>query len=134
MQALQVMGYLARSSRQRPVKLEKVSVDTGIPRHAVVKVVQAMRKQHLLSTSRGSRGGVVLAKLPGAITLGEIVCSVDGPPNECPVSSGAANCLPKTDCPIFRQWEVLAREVHALHACYDLQNFAEQNISISFYN
>ncbi|MFB0516978.1 MAG: Rrf2 family transcriptional regulator [Candidatus Neomarinimicrobiota bacterium] len=132
--ALQVMSYLTRNSQRQPLKLEQVSLDTGIPRHAVVKVVQAMHKQHLLSTSRGSHGGVTLAKPPGSVILSEIVCAIDGPPDDCPVSTGMVPCQPKPDCCIFQQWKRIAHQVHTLQACQDLASFANQNIPIDFYN
>ena len=132
--ALQVMSYLARNPQCQPLKLEQVSADTGIPRHAVVKVVQAMHKQHLLTTSRGSHGGVALAKPPESVILSEIVCSVDGPPDDCPVSEGIKPCLPQPDCCMFQHMQRLAHQMHTLQVCYDLQSFANQNISIDFYN
>lgn len=133
-QAIQVMGYVARNTFGQPLKLEQVSDATGIPRHAVVKVVQAMQKQRLLNTSRGSRGGVVIARSPAAVRLSEIVCAVDGPPDECPVSIGKEPCRPRKDCTIFKQWKRLAEQVQILEHCYDLKTFAEQNIRIDIYD
>ncbi|UCH11364.1 MAG: Rrf2 family transcriptional regulator [Fidelibacterota bacterium] len=132
--AIEVMGYLARNSKKQPLKLEQVSMDTGIPRHSVVKVVQAMHKRHLLTTSRGSHGGVTLAKSPGAIMLSEVVCAVDGPPDDCPVSAGIESCQAGVDCKMFQQWKRIAHQVHALQACHDLQSFTERNIPLDLYN
>ena len=133
-QAIEVMGYLARNSNRQPLKLEQVSTGTGIPRHAVVKVVQAMHKQHLLTTSRGSHGGVALAKSPSAIMLSEVVCAVDGPPEDCPVSAGIQSCKAGVNCMMFKQWKRVANQVHALQACHDLQSFTDRNISLDLYN
>lgn len=132
--AIQVMGYLARNPRYKPLKLDQLSADTGISRHAVVKVVQAMHKRRLLSTSRGSHGGVSLVREPAGVMLSEIVCAVDGPPDECPVSQGADSCDPKVECPILQHWKRMAHQVHTLHVCHDLQSFAQQNVLIDFYN
>ena len=128
--ALQVMGYIARNAGYQPLKLEQVSANTGIPRHAVVKVVQAMHKQRLLATSRGSHGGVSLTKSPGGVLLSEIVCAVDGPPDDCPVSTGAETCHPTLDCCLYQHWEKLARQLNTLRVCKDLKRFADQNIAI----
>jgi Rrf2 family protein len=133
-QAIQVMGYLARNTFGQPQKLEQVSDATGIPRHAVVKVVQAMHKQRLLNTSRGSRGGVIISRSPAAVRLSEIVCAVDGPPDECPVSAGNEPCQPRNDCSIFKQWKHLAEQVQILEHCSDLKTFAEQNIRLDIYD
>ena len=132
--ALQVMDYLARNAAHQPLKLDQVSSATGIPRHAVVKVVQAMHKQHLLTTSRGSHGGVALSKAPAAVMLSEIVCAVDGPPDDCAVSGGVESCRPGVDCPLLLAWNRLVRQVRTLQVCHDLQSFAERHIPADFYN
>ena len=133
-QAIQVMGFLARNSFEQPMKLEQVSDATGIPRHAVVKVVQAMHKQRLLNTSRGSRGGVAIARSPASVRLGEIVCAVDGPPEECPASQDNIPCQPQQECVILKQWLRMAEQVRILGHCHDLKTFAEKDIRIDFYD
>lgn len=133
-QAIQVMGYLARNAYERPMKLEQVADATGIPRHAVVKVVQAMHKQRLLHTSRGSHGGVAIARPPASVRLGEIVCAVDGPPDECPASQENVPCLPHDECIILKQWLRMAEQVQILGHCHDLKTFADKNIRIDFYD
>ncbi len=132
--AIEVMGHLARNIQHKPLKLEQLSTDTGIPRHSVVKAVQALHKRRLLSTSRGSLGGILLVRPPGGIMLNEIVCAVDGPPDECPVSQGADSCLPKVECPILQHWKKLAQQVRTLQVCRDLQSFAEQDVAIDYYS
>ncbi len=127
-----VMGRLARNLPRKPLKLSQLSTDTGIPRHSVMKVVQAMHKRRLLSTNRGSLGGVILVRPPGGIMLNEIVCAVDGPPEECPISLGADECDPKVECPILQHWERLAQQVRTLQVCHDLQSFAEQDVAIDY--
>ncbi len=121
--AIQVMGYLAQHTEGQPIKVHQVARDTGIPGHAVIQVTQAMHKQHLLKTSRGSRGGIRLAKVPEAITLGEIVCAIEGPPAACPVSTGSAPCRPASDCPIYLQWACAEQQIHSLLEYGDLKKF-----------
>ena len=132
--AIDVMSCLTRNHCCGPLKLDQLAADTGIPRHFVVKVVQALHKRRLLSTSRGSHGGVTLIRSPRGIMLSEIVCAVDGPPEECPVSQGADSCLPKTECPILQQWKKLAQQVHTLQTCRDLQSFTEMNMPLNRYD
>ena len=121
--AIQVMGYLAQHTEEQPIKLHQVARDTGIPGHAVIQVAQAMHKQHLIKTSRGSKGGITLAKVPEAITPGEIVCAIEGPPAACPVSTGSAPCRPAMDCPIYRQWAWAEQQIHSLLEYGDLKKF-----------
>lgn len=119
--AIQVMGYLAQHPEEQPIKLHQIARDMGIPAHAVIQVTQAMHKQHLINTSRGSKGGIMLAKVPEAITPGEIVCAIEGPPAACPVSTGSALCRPASDCPIYRQWACAEQQIHALLEYDDLK-------------
>ena len=132
--AIQVMSCLARNYPNEPLKLDQLSVDTGIPRHSVVKVVQAMHKRRLLSTSRGSQGGVSLKKPPQGIMLSEVVCAVDGPPKECPNYENAESCLKKIECPLLRRWEELAQQALTLRLSRDLQSFVDRNLQIDYYS
>lgn len=121
--AIQVMGYLAQHTEEQPIKFHQVARDTGIPGHAVIQVIQGMHKRQLLKTSRGSKGGITLSKVPEAITLGEIVCAVEGPPAACPVSTGSATCRPASGCPIYLQWACAEQQIHSLLEYDDLKNF-----------
>ena len=129
--ALDVMSYLARNVGAKPVKQAQVAFETGIPRHAVVKVVQAMHKQHLIKTSRGSHGGIALACQPDDLTLCQIVCAVDGPPENCQVSRGTGTCKPQKRCSMQEGWHRLLQQIQILEACRDLKSFSEQNVSVS---
>lgn len=122
--AIKVMQYLARSIDPTPIKLDQISRDTGIQRHAVVKAIQDLQKHRLIKSSRGSHGGVEIAKTPEAITMGEIVCAVDGPPIECQSSTNNGNCNPSLDCAIYRRWAQLEDLCHNLAIHRTLKNFA----------
>jgi Rrf2 family protein len=129
--ALDIMSYLTRNAGSTPVKQAQVASETGIPRHAVVKVVQAMHKLNLIETSRGSRGGITLARRPEELTLCQIVCAVDGPPEDCQVSKGIGVCQPKEKCIMQENWHRLLEQIQILEGCRDLKSFAEQDVNVS---
>ncbi len=119
------MRYLALHKKEQPITIGAVAEATGMLQHAAVKVVQAMHRRNLLITNRGSKGGISLARKPSEITLTEIACAVDGPPEECAIKFAYAPCNPIIDCPTFDEWESAELQVHTLVAYRDLQSFSD---------
>ncbi len=128
--AIQVMEYLARNTARHPVKIDTLSRESGIHRHATIQAIRALHHWRLLSTSRGSRGGISLTRPAERLMLAEIVCAVDGPPNECPVSRTDIRCEPGPDCHLTRQWTLAEQEIHSLVINRDLQSFIDNNVHL----
>jgi Rrf2 family nitric oxide-sensitive transcriptional repressor len=64
----------------------------GIPPAAAAKVVQALVRGGVVRTARGAGGGVRLARPPAAVSLRDVVESIEGP-------LSVARCLVWNDCP-----------------------------------
>jgi Rrf2 family nitric oxide-sensitive transcriptional repressor len=70
--SLRVLLYLA-TYPERPVSTAEVSEAYGISKHHLVRVVQSLGRHGYVEIRPGRSGGVLLAKLPSAIKLGEVV-------------------------------------------------------------
>ncbi len=102
--ALKILAYLASKYPDQRVKLAQISADTHISKHAAIAVTQALSKQHLLNTSRGSHGGIELAKSPDIISLTQVYCAVVGPDVHCDVQIEGRACSIKSKCPYHTTW------------------------------
>jgi Rrf2 family protein len=76
-----------------------------IPPSFLAKIISQLSIAGLLHTSRGARGGVMLARDAKDITLLEVVEAIDGPIllNECVGNSD--DCVFRDDCPMHPIWE-----------------------------
>jgi Rrf2 family transcriptional regulator, nitric oxide-sensitive transcriptional repressor len=120
--ALRVLLRLA-ADPQSHRSTEVLARDVGVPRNHVHKIVQELAAMGLVRTLRGARGGVLLARPPAEITLGEVVrrLEADQALVECFRADGGACCL-SADC---RLRGVLARAREAFLALMDRSTIAD---------
>jgi len=102
--ALRAMLYLARQAPEQRSATSQIAEEQHIPPSFLAKIISQLSIAGLIHTSRGARGGVLLARKPEEISLLEVVEAIDGPImlNECTISS--ANCPFGDDCPIHPIW------------------------------
>jgi Rrf2 family protein len=92
-----------------------------VPRRLVAQVLQDLARAELVDSQRGSQGGYTLRRSPDAITLGEIVVALEGPPTltsceQLPLA-GHNGCEVEPTCPIrspmhrirSRIWDLMER-------------------------
>jgi Rrf2 family protein len=86
------------------VATSRVALEQNIPAAFLVKIIAQLSVAGILSTSRGVRGGVKLAREPHSITLLEVVEAMDGPIrlNDCVATAGT--CALEEDCPLRQVW------------------------------
>ncbi|CAG0909061.1 unnamed protein product, partial [Cyprideis torosa] len=71
------MMDLAIHDREGPVTLADISKKQGISLSYLEQLFAKLRKANLVEGVRGPGGGYRLAKVPGKITVAEIITSVD---------------------------------------------------------
>ncbi len=62
-----------------PTSVRDIAERTGLPQPYLEQILLALKGAGLVRSKRGVGGGYVLARDPGAVTLGDIVSAVDGP-------------------------------------------------------
>ncbi|MCS6907314.1 MAG: Rrf2 family transcriptional regulator [Anaerolineales bacterium] len=102
--AVRAVTFLARLGADHRAATSTIAQEQQIPPSFLAKIVSQLSVAGLLSTSRGARGGVSLAKPPGEISLLEVVEAIDGPIvlNECVGDRGA--CKFVEECPVHPIW------------------------------
>ncbi len=97
--AVVLMSAAARHCGAAKMNATTLSAETGIPLPTAQKLVSRLSAAGLLESSRGTGGGVRLARPPAAITLADVVEAVEGPiaMTAC-VEMGAHDCSLEQDC------------------------------------
>lgn len=95
--ALRVLLTLGVAPERRR-STEDLAADIGVPRNHVQKIVQDLAAAGLVRTQRGAGGGVVLARPPEAIRIGEVVRRLEAGQAlvECFRADGGACCFSPT--------------------------------------
>ena len=90
--AVRGMLYLGKHQEGQLAMLGDIADAMDAPRTFLAKIFQDLAKKGLVKSSKGIRGGFVLARPPEKITLCEIVEAIEGPimPNKCLIGEGFA--------------------------------------------
>ena len=75
-------------------QIKDISKRQDIPEKFLEQIITTLKGANYVKTIRGPKGGVLLAKEPAKITLGEIIRLMDGPtsPVACVSRTGYAKC------------------------------------------
>ncbi len=102
--ALRAMLYLAKLEPNQKAATSQIAEEQKIPPSFLAKIISQLSIAGLIHTSRGAHGGVSLARKPEAVSLLEVVESIDGPIslNECTLDPDV--CVFSETCPIHEVW------------------------------
>ena len=102
--AIRAVLYISKLGQNQRAATSHIAHEQHIPPSFLAKIISQLSIAGLLQTSRGARGGVMLAKLPAEITLLDVVESIDGPIalNEC--VNDENGCSFGEDCPLRPIW------------------------------
>ena len=109
--ALRAMLFLARMDPTKRAATSQIAEMQHIPPAFLAKIISQLSIAGLIHTSRGARGGVLLARPAEQISVLEVVEAIDGPMelNEC--TSGAGGCPFGENCPLRPIWCDTQREL-----------------------
>lgn len=113
--ALRALIYLSKYSKDDGrIGIKKISEDLKISSPFLGKILQNLVKQKLLVSTKGPNGGFSLAKLPGEISLWDIVTNVDGQEyfTNCLIGLHPCNTHDpsKPYCPVHFKYDELRKE------------------------
>ncbi len=75
--AVMAMADLATSNAKTPINLTEISLRQGISLSFLEQLFLRLKKNNLVLSSRGPRGGYILSKAPEEIKLSSIIKAVD---------------------------------------------------------
>lgn len=103
---LQAMFYIAlHSTEEKNVELSEIAGEQNIPKHFLSKILQLLVRNKLLISMKGPNGGFRLSRLPGEISLIEVVAAIDGLDifNKCGIVY--KDCDDNDQCPIHTEYK-----------------------------
>jgi Rrf2 family protein len=103
--AIRAVRYLAKQPSGKNVATSTVAKEMKIPPSFLAKIISQLSIAGLLHTSRGARGGVILAREPKEISVLDVVEAIDGPIllNECVGSNKPCEFLGE-ECLVHPIW------------------------------
>src|SRR5437879_1133458 len=119
--ALMAMKHLAlrgdRSSHAT-ASAREIAELYDIPIELMAKVLQRLVRRGLLVSQQGTHGGYQLARLPGQISVGDVIQAIDGPITVTACSTDEVQCEQFSKCNVRDPlWRVRERILTALGEC-----------------
>ncbi len=134
--ALRCLLQLAKISDQKPVSAEEISTKELLSPAYIEKILQKLSKAGFVKSTRGTKGGYVLAKSPEDIKIGHVIRAVDGEfmSELCTHFSGnSPECTHIGGCGIRPLWANIYKYIYDVldrTTLYDLMK-DEANIALS---
>jgi Rrf2 family protein len=102
--AIRAMLYLSSLKDKDRAATSQIAETKRIPSSFLAKIISQLSIAGLITTSRGARGGVKLARNASEISILDIVEAIDGPVtlNDCTLNIDACGFGP--ECPIRPIW------------------------------
>lgn len=119
---LRAMLVLAMHEGDEPMMTKEIGERQNLPVTYLEQLMLALRKAGLVNATRGAKGGYVLARDPGKISLAEIVEVLEGPLDiaDC---ADVPNCCQVPEICAFK--DVFVRANKALYDVFDSMNLAQ---------
>jgi len=99
-----VLAHLARDDAG-PVSAAGVATATGIALPTVSKLLKALAKAEIVTSTRGSHGGYELARDARAISASDVIDALDGPVSITECSASDSHCDLESVCNVGGAWQ-----------------------------
>ncbi len=101
--------------------VEDIAKEMQIPKSFLAKIVQKLARASLVKSFRGVKGGFQLARLPGEISLLDVMEAIEGEVslNACAIDQ--SYCVRSKTCPVHPAWVEVRKDVRKILKKY---NFA----------
>ena len=117
-----VLGLARRAPTARPVPVEVLAEENGIPASYLVQILLELKAQRIVRSQRGKEGGYQLARPPAEITLGDIVRCVHGQAFDTPAFQDP-HCAPE----LKAAWRRVQDSVNAGLDAINFQGLADDS-------
>ncbi len=122
--ALVALLELAKDRDQgKPLKVNEIAASQSLPERYLDQIFTALKRQGIISSQRGMKGGYLLAKELWQISLLDVVLAIEGGGNQKKVAPTTANTLEKTV--IVQTFDGIKDSVNDILQGYTLQDLAK---------
>lgn len=108
--SLQAMLCLAEAEGEGPVRVEDIARALDVPRNYLSKILHALARDGLLTSTRGPGGGFRLSRPATEIRLADVLRQ-DGVPSESGCLLGRRRCNDTDPCAAHHRWKNISKAV-----------------------
>jgi Rrf2 family protein len=110
--ALKAVLYLVDSDPGEYARVEDIAAALDVPRNYLSKILHALARAGVLTSSRGPGGGFRLGMDPGKLTLQRVIATFDDGPGNPGCLLGRKRCSDTNPCMAHARWKGVSTAVH----------------------
>ena len=95
---LMAVHFIAAHGDEGAVSAKRIAEEFHIPAERLAKILQRLAKKQLITGHNGSKGGYVLTRPAGEITVGQVVRALEGPLRIVSCMSASDDCPQFSRC------------------------------------
>lgn len=124
---------LAKRYGRKPTAIAEIAAAQEIPPRFLEVILNEMRQGGFVQSRRGVRGGYMLAKPPGKITIGQVIRFVDGTfePVKCIDDQSKPACPLRKGCALVEVWAAAKQAVEQVYDGADFATLVEREGELS---
>jgi Rrf2 family protein len=109
--ATRTLLELAHHGQHEPMRASTLCVRLGISSKLLEKIVRPLKEAGLVKSVRGATGGYMLAQPPADISLGRVLCVMEGAVFTPQCCESDTDCQLMGGCPTGRVWIEISRAI-----------------------
>lgn len=124
--AIRAIIYIYNKSNGGESKfgIKEIATEIQSPEHFTAKILQLLRRQEIVSSTKGPNGGFYMNSRQGQLNLLEIVKAVDGPHSFTGCILGLSECDATKPCPIHASYQPIRDEMKKMLSSKTVENLA----------
>jgi Rrf2 family protein len=120
---LALMELATHASAKNPLKISEITAKQPIPERYLEQIFTSLRREGIVQSQRGAKGGYVLAREPRQITILEILMILEGEQAREPESSQTATI--EKDL-VYEAWQQATQSAQEVLSRYTLQDLCQR--------
>ncbi|BAZ37100.1 BadM/Rrf2 family transcriptional regulator [Calothrix sp. NIES-4101] len=121
---LALMELADNYNTQNPLKISEIAERHSMPERYLEQILSALRKEGIIQSMRGAKGGYVLVQEPWKITLHSCITIVDGEENSKEIESSDSSNIEKSV--IYEIWEQAHQASQGVFKSFTIQDLCQQ--------
>ena len=126
--AVRLLVFMAARPPGQPVRKKEIAASEGITEAYLEQLLTRLKSAGLVRSLRGNKGGFLLAREPGGITVADVVRIMEGPVALVDCLEGGCDRMP--GCAVRAVWAKANRAVEKVLAESTIEDLARETARI----
>jgi Rrf2 family cysteine metabolism transcriptional repressor len=108
---LMAIHYIASHGDEGAVSAKRIAEEFHIPAERLAKILQRLAKKQLVESHNGPKGGYMLTRGPGEITVGQVLKALEGPVRIVSCMADSDDCPQFSRCNLRRPVQKIQKSI-----------------------